>query len=221
MRYLFFILIFLLTGCSNKNINILLNTGKRPPTFFQITDIKTMNEFVFDTQKFSFKLPLAKKTDFIKMGGWSGESMRDGHTIAFSFSKSIVYSIVISTGYKPLKYGKEEKAIEAGDIEYIKNIYHQHNPNTNISLQRYGKENYPCIVIEKITDKQKYPNKEESSFQCYKLNSTQTKAKYITLILTYNKPNDPVLAKEYTYEDLKERAKRVLDSLYIKDGWDK
>ena len=29
------------------------------------------------------------------------------------------------------------------------------------------------------------------------------------------------LSKEYTYEDLQERAKRVLDSLYIKDGWDK
>jgi hypothetical protein len=29
------------------------------------------------------------------------------------------------------------------------------------------------------------------------------------------------LSKEYTYEDLQNRAKRVLDSLYIKDGWEK
>ena len=119
MRYLFFILIFLLTGCSNRNVNILLNTGERPPTFFKITDIKTMNKFVFDTQKFSFKLPLAKETDFTKMGGWSGESMRDGHTIALSLSNSEVYSIVISTDYEPLKYGKQERAIEAGDDNRI------------------------------------------------------------------------------------------------------
>ena len=29
------------------------------------------------------------------------------------------------------------------------------------------------------------------------------------------------LSKEYIYEDLQERAKRILDTLYIKDGWDK
>jgi hypothetical protein len=28
------------------------------------------------------------------------------------------------------------------------------------------------------------------------------------------------LSKEYTYEDLQERAQHMLDSLYIKDGWD-
>jgi hypothetical protein len=28
------------------------------------------------------------------------------------------------------------------------------------------------------------------------------------------------LAQEYTYEDLLKRSQRVLDSLYIKDGWE-
>ena len=47
-----------------------------------------------------------------------------------------------------------------------------------------------------------------------------TKAKKVHIRLTYNKPKNPSLAKEYTYEDFQQRAKRILDSLYIKDGWE-
>ena len=76
------------------------------------------------------------------------------------------------------------------------------------------------MLIEGITDKHLYQNKEETSFQCYKFNSTRTKMISVSLVLTYHKPNDPILVQEYTYEDLQSRAKRMLDSLYIKDGWD-
>ena len=229
MRY---IILFLLNmsfiGCSSGSLknaidnSMVLMSGNRPPNFFKVANLQTMEDYRFNLKDYTIAMPSARKEDFSIFGGWQGLTHYGKEITLYLGTEKLGYPYHITvTSSHTLAYGTREKAIEAGDIEYIKNIYHQHNPNTNISLQRYGKENYPCIVIEKITDKQKYPNKEESSFQCYKLNSTQTKAKYITLILTYNKPNDPVLAKEYTYEDLKERAKRVLDSLYIKDGWDK
>lgn len=219
MKSLFLIFMFLLSGCTG-NYNLLISTGEKPPTFFKITDIKTMNNFVFDTQKFSFKLPLSKETDFTQIGGWDGESMRDGHTIALSLSNSIVYSIVISADYKPLLYGKKEKAIENGDIVYINNLYHKYHPDKDISIQRHGKEDYFCEVREGVLDKHLYPNKKEISFGCYKFNSARTKVKRVALILTYNKPNNHHQSEEYTYEDLLQRSQRVLDSLYIKDGWD-
>ena len=75
--------------------------------------------------------------------------------------------------------------------------------------------------MEGVMDKHIYPNKEKISFGCYKFNATRTKAKIIGVNLTYNKPNDPRLAEEYTYEDLQKRSQRILDSLYIKDGWEK
>lgn len=36
-----------------------------------------------------------------------------------------------------------------------------------------------------------------------------------------NLKNGQELANEYTYEDLQKRSQRILDSLYIKDGWEK
>ena len=86
----------------------------------------------------------------------------------------------------------------------------------NRHLEHYGKENYVCDVSE--TQETKY-NRFKKIYECYKFNSNRTKAKNVVVSLTYNKPNDPKLAKEYTYKDLQQRAKRMLDSLYIKDGW--
>jgi len=216
MRYIVFIMFFFLVGCSSQDKNILLNTGEKPPTFFRFTKIESMNDYVFDTKKFSLKFPLAKEIDFMKMGGWSAESMRDGHTVALSLENSIVYSIVISTNYKPLIYNDRHKAIENEDIVYINYIYHQYHPNKDILLQRHGKENYLCQIREGVIDKHIYPNKKEISFECYKFNSRHTRVKSVALVLTYNDINSSI----YTYEDLLKRGQRVLDSLYIKDGWD-
>ena len=93
-----------------------------------------------------------------------------------------------------------------------------------INFKSYGKENYPCVVIEDETKGFKNAIKKGITYRCYRFNPSKTKAKDVLVSLTYTKaPNLPTkyksLEKEYTYEDLKRRTKRMLDSLYIKDGW--
>jgi len=66
----------------------------------------------------------------------------------------------------------------------------------------------------------------EKFYICSKFNPERTKTKNIIISFIYTRvPNLPKelepLAKEYTYEDLQRRSKRILDSLYIKDGWEK
>jgi len=63
-------------------------------------------------------------------------------------------------------------------------------------------------------------------YNCYKFNPARTIAKRVKIILVYTKvlslsSKYKTLAKEYTFQDLEKREKRVLDSLYIKDGWSK
>ena len=202
MRHIVLSMFFFLVGCSIQDKNILLNTGEKPPTFFRFSNIESMNDYVFDLQKFSFKFPLAKEADFTEMGGWSGESMRDGHTIALSLDNSIVYSIVLSTNYQPLSYNNRHKAIGNEEIAYINNIYHQYHPNKKIFLQRHGKEDYICEVRKGVVDKHIYPNKKEISYECYKFNSRHTRAKSVALVLTY----DDINSSTYTYEDLLKRS---------------
>jgi len=105
---------------------------------------------------------------------------------------------------------------------YIRNSKKWLEPNDTLTIEHYGKENYPCIVIKTSKPKQ---GKKEKIYACYKFNPKRTIAKSMTIHLTYTKsPTLPKelepLAKEYTYEDLLKRSQRVLDSLYIKDGWD-
>ena len=66
----------------------------------------------------------------------------------------------------------------------------------------------------------------KKSYDCYKFNPERTLAKRVLVDLIYTKSQKlperyQHLTQEYTYEDLQNRAKRVLDSLYIKDGWEK
>ncbi len=92
----------------------------------------------------------------------------------------------------------------------------------SFGIEHHGKENYPCVVIETgYSDR----GVKKKSYDCYKFNPERTTAKRVLVSLIYTKsPNLPKryqsLAKEYTYEDLLKRSKRVLDSLYIKNGWD-
>lgn len=95
--------------------------------------------------------------------------------------------------------------------------------NVNLHYEIYGKENYTCLVNESYNDKY---GKKVKYYGCYKFNKERTKAKKVGIRLIYTKsPTLPEelepLAEEYTYEDLLQRSQRVLDSLYIKDGWDK
>lgn len=224
MRYIVLVIIvFVFNGCSSKKVgstveNMMVSlSGNTPPQSFRIANLQTMNDYVFDTKDFSFSLPSAKESDFVKMGGWDGISMRGGKSIALGLRDSIVYHIHITTSI--YKYGEREEAIESENLVYLNNRYHRYHPDKDILLQKHGKENYICEVKEGEPDKHIYPNKKKISFGCYKFNASRTKAKIVGINLTYNKPNNSDIAKDYTYEDLKQRAQRMLDSLYIKDGW--
>jgi len=222
---------FILYGCSGQQMadNItkaqIAMSGNKPPAFFRIENIYTMNHYVFETEDFSFKPPFAKEKDFSQMGGWFGGSHRNGKAIVLNLNPKkigISYHIVVSTSGNVLEYGEREKAIEARNVEYIEKRYHKYNPNIKISFAKYGKENYPCMIINSYNDKY---GKQEINYDCYKANSKKSKVKSVTINLTYTKvPNLQEkyknLAKEYTYEDLQKRAKRMLDSLYIKADWD-
>ncbi len=128
--------------------------------------------------------------------------------------------------------------MELNNNEFFKNKYkkrvhdfgygHKETSRINVHLGHFGKENYPCFVSE-IRDevRNKFGKKivkYKILYRCYKFNPSRTKSKSVIITLTYTKaPNIPTkyktLAKEYTYKDLQSRAKRTLDSLYIKDGW--
>ena len=148
------------------------------------------------------------------MGGWDGMSMRDGKTIALGFKNSIIYHISISTPLHSYKYTERERAIELKDTLSIRNRKKWLRSKDKFYIENYGKENYICTNTIFTRG-----SKEKSVYNCYKFNPSRTKAKNVVVSLTYNKPNNQSLSKQYTYQDLKRRAKRTLDSLYIKDGW--
>ena len=118
--------------------------------------------------------------------------------------------------------------IEREIYEQIKNFPSQRTRpdgetiNVNLHYETHGKENYTCIVNSSYNLNQ---GVYEKYYGCYKFNKQRTMAKKVGITFIYTKsPTLPKklepLAKEYTYEDLLKRGQRVLDSLYIKDGWD-
>ncbi|MFT7880293.1 MAG: hypothetical protein ABXS91_07870 [Sulfurimonas sp.] len=217
MKYLLLVLVVFFTGCGNS-ANILVSTGKKPPAFFSVYDKKTMDNFVFDTEKFSFIFPVSKQRDFIENERWYGVSTRDGHTISFGMGP---YSVAISTSYLSREYGEGDRALENGTLIFSpqRTKPDGHIINIDTHIEHHGKEKYPCVVSQSERHYKKYGTTYRKGYRCYKFNPTRTKSKQVSVTLTYNKPKDPQLAKEYTYEDLKRRAGRMLDSLYIKDGW--
>ena len=220
MRYLMrkfvvFSLALLVTACTGNNINYMTATGERPPLFFEVTDMGTMERFVFDTKLFSFKLPQAKPIDFTLGKGWHGMTYRDGHGISLG---SMVGDIDISTDYYPQKVTEYERAILQKNLQYIKKHIRIDN-HDKLYIKYYGKESYPCSVMEYTKSGKYYKNSKFMGVKCYKFNPNKTKYQSVHIRLSYSKPLDPKLAKIYTYQDLKHRAKRMLDSLYIKSWW--
>lgn len=211
MKYFLIIFSLFLSGCGGHEKNILLTTGKVPPAYFQMTDKKTMDNFIFDTKKFSFKFPTSKEKDFIENKRWYGVSMRDGNTISFGMGP---YNIDITTPYLSREYTEMDRAIHRGDVKYVRNRIKIDNSD-KLYIELHGKERYTCTVMEYT--KRKYKNSRYVSYECYKFG--KNKVKKVHIRFTYSKPTNPTLAKHYTYADLKRRAKRMLDSLYIKDGW--
>lgn len=223
LNFLLLCSLLVTTGCNTTNLansidgTLARAAGNKPPAFFSVANVETMRDYVFETKDFSFNFPTAKESDFAKMGGWSGMSMRNGRTIAFGFKNSIIYHISVSTSGTVRDYSERDRAIDTHNIPYIKARFQKYHSDIKTSIHNYGKENYDCTIIE--DNYYNKWNKKEITYSCYKFNPSRTKAKSVSVSLTYNKPKDPTLAKEYTYEDLKNRAKRMLESLYIKDGW--
>ncbi len=123
---------------------------------------------------------------------------------------------------------QRERALENFDIHYFKNKPIINNSggektNLNLHIEYHGKENYVCEVGESLNT---ISGMHEKFYICSKFNPERIKTKNIIISFIYTRvPNLPKelepLAKEYTYEDLQRRSKRILDSLYIKDGWEK
>ena len=212
---LMMLLTLILVGCAlSSDANYMIDTGKKPPAFFRIVDLDTMNNYVFDTRRFSFRLPQGKPIDFRDGKIWRGGSSRDGNSVGFFNGP---YHISISTDYYPQKLRAYQKAILNEDLNYFKEFF-KRSKFEKLYITHLGKESYPCLVKEFIHFNGGIKEL-IAVYGCYKFNPAKTKFQSVEISLTYTKPLDPKLAKLYTYEDLKHRAKRMLDSLYIKSWW--
>jgi len=233
MKYLLLTLVsIVLAGCSTHDVSdtidntLAQSAGNKPAKFFNFTEPKYVHRWKFRHKDYEALSPFTKANDWSKMSGWDGGYF--GYSIAIGLRQGrkgqyngISYALDIHTSI--LTYTDREKAIETNDIDYIRKEYHRYNPKTKVDIEHHGKENYSCVVIN---TKEKKRGLERKIYNCYKFNPEKTIAKRVKIILIYTKsPNLPTkyksLAKEYTYQDLQKRAKRVLDSLYIKDGWSK
>jgi hypothetical protein len=223
---LYIVLFFSFAGCSSNDIDYVLArvAGNKPPQFFKFTSPSYVNQWRFEHKNFVALPPITKEEDWKKMDGWDGAYIYGG--IAFGVGKHragtkglmLGYGIVFSSFVA--KYGKKEQALEEGNISYIRSKI-RIGKNDKLRIEHHGKENYICRVMEYNKPKQW---QKLISYRCYKFNPTRTKYKKVIIKLIYTKvPNLPAkykhLAKQYTYNDLKRRAKRMLDSLHIKDGW--
>jgi hypothetical protein len=232
MKYIFlFIIAFILNGCSPKSLEnsienlFVASSGNKPPSNFKIANVETMRDYVFDMPDYTIALPSAKEEDFTLMNGWEGATFYNKNVVLHMSEFGILYHIYVSTSID--KYTEREKAIETNNVKYLRSKI-KIDDTDKLYIKRFGKKQYLCTIME-YTDNQ-YPNNQYSGYNCYKPNIKRTMIKKIHIRLTYSKspysesPNFPKetsdLIKEYTYEDLQERAKRMLDSLYIKDGWD-
>ena len=230
MKYLGLLLVeFVLLGCSGEQIvhNIskaqIAMAGNKPPAFFKIANLKTMRDYVFNMKHYTIALPQAKVSDFTGLDAYGNKKAWRGATY---YGKDITlylegdYHIDISTDYYPQMVSELSNAIDKQDYSYLEKIKREYKyPSTSsLSYEVHGKENYKCMVKDSI--RLNGGIKEYiTSYKCYKFNPSKTKYQSVTISLTYSKPLDPKLAKIYTYEDLKQRAKRTLDSLYIKSWW--
>lgn len=232
------IIVLMLSGCSTHDVSdvvdnsLVATSGNKPPKFFAFASPSRANGYIMNHKDFTFMMPLTKEKDWSKMSGWSGANIYGGIGIGLdnpdvkTVGSILGYGINFSTSIS--KSSERARATYAKDknyIQYVKNHY-KYKKSTKFYYETHGKENYPCIVTEVVNPKRSVPGVRTKSYGCYKFNSTKTMYKKIGITLIYTKsPNLPVkyksLAKEYTYQDLQKRAKRTLDSLYIKDGWSK
>lgn len=236
---LFLSLTLIFNACSSDTYDGIRSrmAGNKSPSFFHFSTPYDANHYMFHQKYFDILMPQVKKNDWLDMEGWDGLFINGGDNgfavgldqkVDTSKGGWISYHISVSSS-RDSEYTQRVKAIEDRDIGYLRKLMPLKKRkngdilNLSLSTSHQGRENYSCIVRESI--KPRY-GKRTISYGCYKVDSIKSKVKKISITLTYTKsPNLPAkykhLAKEYTYEDLKTRAKRMLDSLYIKDGWSK
>ena len=229
-------IVLMLSGCSTHDVSdvvdnaLIATSGNKPPKFFAFASPYRANGYIIQHKDFSFMMPLTKEKDWTKMSGWSGAYIYGGIGIGVdnpdvkTVGSILGYGVDFSSSIG--KYGERAKATETRDKSYIDNvrIKYKYPKDSKVYYETHGKENYPCIVNEVVNPKRSVPGVRTKSYGCYKFNPTKTMYKKVGITLIYTKsPNLPAkyksLAKEYTYQDLQDRAKRTLDSLYIKDGW--
>lgn len=227
--------LFIVSGCSGNQAEhtlsnaidnaLVATSGNKPPDRFAFASPYRANGYVMQNKDYSFTMPLTKDADWTKMTGWRGASDFQGIGIFLRDPEAQIhitleYHIGISsyTG----KYGETERAVEEKDQSYIDNIRirYQYPKNIKLYYGTIGKEKYSCTIKEREGQR----GERIKNYNCIKSNQSHTKYKAVNIKLIYtNSPNLPAkykhLAKQYTYQDLQNRAKRTLDSLYIKDGW--
>ncbi len=232
------VIALILSGCSTHDVSdvvdnaLVATSGNKPPKFFAFASPYRANGYIMHHKDFTFMMPLTKEKDWNKMSGWSGAYIYGGIGIGVDnpdvkkVGSILGYGFNFSTSIS--KYGERAKATETRDQNYIKMIRkkYQYKKDSKVYFETHGKENYSCIVNEVINPKRSLPGVRTKSYGCYKFNPTKTMYKKVGITLVYTKSSTlpskyKTLAKEYTYQDLQNRAKRVLDSLYIKDGWNK
>ncbi len=221
---------FVLIGCATQpGKTAILNV-------FSSAD-KFNNNWMLEHKHYEAMTPLAKDSDWSQMGGWFGGQSDSGHGIHLTSKgdRYLSYDIDFYTSISP--YTEADRALERGDEGYLRQYYNSHIGKITINkeveqkllrIEYFGKENYPCEVREFLRPASNAFKAETycKQISCSKFNPEKTMAKTVGIELIYTRvPNLPKelepLAKEYTYEDLQKRAQRILDSLYIKDGWEK
>lgn len=227
---IFSIFILLMIGCATQpGETAILNVFTSVDRF--------NNHWKLQHKHYEAMTPLAKDSDWSQMGGWFGGQSDSGHGIHLTSKgdRYLSYDIDFYTYISP--YTEADRALERWDEGFIRKIRNSYIGKVTLNgeveqsllnIRRFGKENYPCTTREFFRPVGKGWTAETylKDITCYKFNPEQTMKKTIAIRLIYTRvPNLPKelepLANEYTYEDLQKRAQRILDSLYIKDGWKK
>ncbi|WP_323588142.1 hypothetical protein [Aliarcobacter butzleri] len=234
-----------LTIYKNDEQMVLKDSFVDLPMPFIYPSMENQNYIRCFKEQFCSLFPVMKDIDFKDGRFWGVMTSNNSYSIYTAekipinqqqaINDYVNYSIHLSSYISP--YSAKDRALENGDEEFLRKYYNSYVGKITINkeveqkplyLEHYGKENYPCEVREFLRPLGTYGMQVETYYKrisCLKSNSEKTMAKTVSIELIYTKaPTFPKelesLSKEYTYEDLQERAKRMLDSLYIKDGWD-
>ncbi|MDD3770582.1 MAG: hypothetical protein PHV10_08250 [Sulfuricurvum sp.] len=237
MKHLLLIgMILLISGCSKPYMSTIYPDDKQmilkdravdlPMPFYDLS-MKSQDYPRCHKKGFCSLFPEFRESDFIKMNHpWNMMTDENGYSVGIEQTLpngAIVLDYSIQFSASILPYTERERALEEKNIAYMKTSKTWIKPTDLVTIEHHGKENYFCFVVETSEIKR---GRKSKIYYCDKFNPERTITKHITINITYTcAPNLPKelepLAREYTYEDLQKRSQRILDSLYIKDEWEK